>query len=131
VAGDLEFYNRLSERYGIVRNLARLHMVRGHRQATSALHSSGPAYLREEIRLADWYRRRLPPADYAEVMKFRAATRGRYHLSWIARTLRRGQVGQAIGGLWLMNSLYPLPWTLWGVARSILAGPPRPSLAPP
>lgn len=127
VAGDLEFYNRLSERHGLVRNLARLHQVRSHGRAASAVSSAGPAYLDEEIRLAAWYRQRLPPADYAKVIGFRCATRGRYHLGWIARRFRSGQVGVALSGLWRMNRLYPLTKTL----PAMVGGPPAPTLAPP
>jgi hypothetical protein len=69
---------------------------------TSVLSTAGPLYLRDELAMERWYRSRWKPQDYQKIRRFRSATRGLYHLGWIARALRRGRIGEALsrsGGL--------------------------------
>ncbi len=108
VAGDLEFYNRVSDHFPIVRSPEVLHSVRAHARMTQRLSSAGPTYLSEELELDLWYRTRWSAAEYRKVKWFRGALRGRYHLGWIARSALRGRVKQAAFGLWQLNKIYPL-----------------------
>lgn len=133
VAGDLEFYNRVGERYPIVRNAEVLHAVRSHRAMTSALPTTGVKYLQEERRLASWYQSRWSPEDYKKIVHFRAELRGRYHLGWIRRTAARGQLARAAAALWELNRTYSLGSILWWRLGDVLGRrePPYPQVAPP
>jgi glycosyltransferase involved in cell wall biosynthesis len=113
VAGDIEFYNRVSERFAILRNLEVLHTIRSHPRMTSALSTAGPLYLREELALEEWYRSRWSADDYRKIKRFRSATRGRYHLGWIVRKALRGRFREAFSAVWRLNSIYPLRWVVW------------------
>lgn len=129
VAGDLEFYNRLSEKFTLLRNSEPLHLVRAHRLMTSALPGAGRRYLAEEALLQPWYKSRLATEDYARVIRYRAATRGRYHLGWIRRLAGQGHVVAALQALIRLARIYPLHFVLAGVMKP--AQTHRPSLPPP
>jgi len=120
IAGDLEFYNRVSDHFPIVRSPEVLHLVRTHSRMSQKLSSAGPRYLREELKLDLWYRARWSTAEYRKVTSFRAALRGQYHLGWIARSLRRGRIKEAAIGLWQMNKIYPLSSWLISMLNSDL-----------
>jgi len=133
LAGDLEFYNRVAERFPILRNKEVLHAVRTHEQMTSALPTSGAKYLREELKLADWYRKHWSAADLKKVRHFRAHMRGRFHLGWIRRLAMRGHFVEAARGLRDLNRLYPLHWVIGLQLQQSLGarGPKQPGIAPP
>jgi glycosyltransferase involved in cell wall biosynthesis len=133
VAGDIEFYNRVSERFPILRDIEVLHTIRTHKAMTSARHTTGPLYLRDELALEKWYRDRWNAQDYRKIKRFRATTRGRYHLAWIVRAVRSGQIGEAAAALWRLNRLCPLPWVVWACACSSLRPDwrPLPTVPPP
>jgi glycosyltransferase involved in cell wall biosynthesis len=130
LAGDLEFYNRVAERFPILRNVDVRHAVRTHQLMTSALPTSGARYLREELRLADWYRRHWSEPELKKVLYFRAQMRGRYHLGWIRRLAMRGHLIQAARALRDLNRLYPLRWLI-GLQLPGARGLDRPSIPPP
>jgi glycosyltransferase involved in cell wall biosynthesis len=133
VAGDIEFYNRVSERFVILRNLEVLHTIRSHPRMTSALSTAGPLYLREELALEEWYRSRWSADDYRKIKRFRSATRGRYHLGWIVRRALRGRFGETLSAVWRLSSIYPLRWVVWpsifGLFRP--GWQPLPTVPPP
>jgi glycosyltransferase involved in cell wall biosynthesis len=122
VAGDIEFYNRLSERFGIARNPHALHAVRSHRGMTSALSSSGLRYLREELRLEPWYRAQWSAADYKKVRLYRSGLRGTQHLGWIVKHGLRGRLATSLVALVLLNRLYPLTAISRSRLRRMLGG---------
>jgi glycosyltransferase involved in cell wall biosynthesis len=130
MAGDLEFYNRVSEQFPILRNRDVLHSVRSHKGQAQRLSSAGASYMEEEAALGDWYRSRWSPADYRKVQRYRAATRGRYHLGWIRRLVLQGRIKQSAIALHQLNRVYPLHWVLWaGIA--LIGRQPMPTLPPP
>lgn len=132
VAGDIEFYNRVAGRFVVVRNKEPLHKVRSHQKATSALSSAGPLYLQEEAALQSWYRGHWSKEDFAKVRKFRASARGAYHLGWIRRAALAGDIPRALKALWLLHSLYPLPWVVWWqVYNRLTRRRLKPFIAPP
>ncbi len=133
LAGDLEFYNRVAERFPILRNGEVKHAVRTHQLMTSALPTSGARYLREELRLADWYRKHWSEPELKEVRHFRAHKRGRYHLGWIRRMAMRGRVAEAARALRDLNRLYPLRWVIGLQLQQLLGvrGLDRPNIPPP
>ncbi|HEY1980209.1 MAG TPA: glycosyltransferase [Xanthobacteraceae bacterium] len=133
VAGDIEFYNRVAERYPLLCNKEVLHSVRSHPRMTSALSSAGPLYLREERALDPWYRSHWSARDYRKVQRFRSATRGRFHLGWIRRTVLNGRVGAAALAFRELGGVYPLYWVIWwGILGMFRPGwKPRPTISPP
>lgn len=133
LAGDLEFYNRVAERFPILRNGEVKHAVRTHQLMTSALPTSGARYLREELRLAGWYRKHWSEAELKKIRHFRAHVRGRYHLGWIRRLAMRGHIAQAARALRELNRLYPLRWVIGLQLQQFLGvqGLDRPSIPPP
>jgi glycosyltransferase involved in cell wall biosynthesis len=133
VAGDIEFYHRVSERFPILRNIEVLHAVRSHPCATSALSTAGPLYLREELALEKWYRSRWSADDYLRIKRFRSASRGRYHLGWIVRKALRGRFGEALSAVWRLNRIYPLQWVVWWQVFGLLRPNrrPLPTVPPP
>jgi glycosyltransferase involved in cell wall biosynthesis len=133
LAGDLEFYNRVAERFPVLFNREVRHAVRTHQLMTSALPTSGARYLREELRLADWYRKHWSEPELEKVRHFRADMRGRYHLGWIRRMAMRGHIAQAAHALRDLNRLYPLRWVMGLQLQRLLGrrGMARPSIPPP
>jgi glycosyltransferase involved in cell wall biosynthesis len=133
LAGDLEFYNRVAERFPILRNKDVKHSIRTHQLMTSALPTSGAQYLREELMLADWYRRHWSEPELRTVRHFRAHMRGRFHLGWIRRLVMRGNITQAALALRDLNRLYPLRWVIGLHLQQLLGarGVERPSIPPP
>jgi glycosyltransferase involved in cell wall biosynthesis len=113
VAGDIEFYHRVSERFPILRNKEVLHSIRSHPRQTGALSSAGPLYLREELVLEEWYRSCWSADDYRKIRRFRSARRGPRHLGWIIRIAQRGRFREAADALWRFNKIYPLHWAIW------------------
>ena len=100
---------------------------------TSALPTSGARYLREELRLADWYRKHWSEPELRKVRHFRADMRGRYHLGWIRRLAMRGHFVQAARALGDLNRLYPLRWVIGLQLQQLLGvrGLDRPTITPP
>jgi glycosyltransferase involved in cell wall biosynthesis len=129
MAGDLEFYNRVAEQFPMLRNRDVLHSIRSHEGQAQKLSSAGPSYMDEEVALEDWYRSRWSPADYRKVQRYRAASRGRYHLGWIRRLVLQGRIKQSVIALQQLNQLYPLHWVL--SARVAVGRQPMPTLPPP
>jgi glycosyltransferase involved in cell wall biosynthesis len=132
VAGDIEFYNRVSERFPVVRNMEVLHEVRSHRGMTSALSTSGPLYLSEELALNDWYRSHWNARAFRQIRRFRAG-RARYHLGWITRLAIGGRLTEAVGAVRSLGRIYPLHYVIWYciVAQLRPGWRPRPTEPPP
>lgn len=120
VAGDLEFYNRVAERFSILRDKNILHSVRRHTRMTSALPSSGKKYLEEEVRLENWFRKHWSEEEWAKVKYFRAAVRGRYHLGWISRLALSGRPDKAMRELNTLNKIYPLNSVIYSQLRNVI-----------
>jgi hypothetical protein len=79
-SGYIKLYNRVSERFPILRKVRVLHSIHSHVGMTSAVSTAGPSYLKEALALNEWYRRLWSEADYRKLQRYRAAMRGRYHL---------------------------------------------------
>lgn len=116
VAGDVEFYNRVSEHFVLIRNSEARHAVRTHAGMATVHSSSGPRYLAEESRLEPWFRRHWTEGDWREIRRFRAAVRGSYHLGWIKRRIWSGRFSEAAMSLRALNRLYPLRDITWALA---------------
>ena len=106
VAGDYELWNRIADRYPIVRNPKILVDVRGHKRQVTNLSMSGLWYIKEDIGIMDWYRARLPTEDWAAVLRFRTRTRAVTYWAWIIRQLVSGRMHLAISGVSAMAKGY-------------------------
>jgi glycosyltransferase involved in cell wall biosynthesis len=106
VAGDYDLWNKIADRYPIIRNPKIVTDIRAHkRQATNAT-MSGLWYIKEEIGMMDWYRARLPPEDWAAVLSFRTRTRAVTYWAWILRQLVNGRIHPAVSGVFAMAKGY-------------------------
>ena len=117
VAGDLEFYNRVAERFEIVRNKAVLHDVRAHNGSASSNPLSPIRYMREEIEILPYYRRHLGEQEYRQVIAWRARHRGADHAKFILRCVSEGKMGRAVEASRLLAQTHNLPLCMWHAAK--------------
>ena len=71
VAGDLEFYNRVAERYFFSRNRSLLIDVRVHRGSVTSNVLSPIRYMQEEIAILPFYKSHLGEGGYREMIRRR------------------------------------------------------------
>jgi glycosyltransferase involved in cell wall biosynthesis len=116
VAGDLEFYNRVAERFELVRNRTILHDVRGHSRSATSNPLTPLRYMREEIEILPFYRRHLGENKYREVIAWRARHRGAAHAKFILRCAYEGKIGSAVEACRLLSQSYNLPLCIWHAA---------------
>lgn len=133
VAGDVEFYHRVGRHFALGYNKEARHYVRTHSGMKTVQEGTGALYLEEERRLHEWLAPVLSAREQKLIGRFRAQTRGVFHLSWICRAFKNGKVKESLKNLHRFHKLYPLHWAIYGIARHILGGgaPARPYLAPP
>lgn len=133
VAGDVEFYNRVSEKYFIARNREPLHLVRSHREMTSARSPAAMKYLVEEALLCDWFRRQWSPSDWSRIQRFRSELRGTLHLKWMLRRLLGGDIGGFVAAARVFPAAYTFRHAIVSLVRQALNGPrfPTPYVPPP
>ena len=112
VAGDYELWNRIADRYPIVRNPKIVTDIRTHKhQLTNAI-MSGLWYVKEDIAIMNWYRERLSPEDWAMVRGFLTRTRAVTYWAWIARQILNGRFRLAAEGISAMSKGYSPVMTL-------------------
>ncbi len=116
VAGDLEFYNRVAERFELVRNRTILHDVRTHSGAATSNPRTPLLYMREEIEILPFYRQHLGEKMYREVIAWRARHRGADHAKFILRRMFEGNIGRAIEACRLLSQIHNLPLCIWYAA---------------
>jgi glycosyltransferase involved in cell wall biosynthesis len=133
VAGDMEYYNRVSERFKIVRNPAMQLDVRSHPGMATKHPGSGLAYLREEVMLGNWYRSLWSPEEFLEIERFRMKTRGVDHFQWILKAVSRAYLVDAIIGLRLLATQFRIHQVVtWFLLRKLRLSPQaRPTLPAP
>ena len=91
VAGDLEFYNRVAERFSFARNRSLTLDVRDHDGSATRNPTTPLKYMREEVRILPYYRRHLGEAGFAEMMAYRCRHgRGRQHGRYLLKSALRG-----------------------------------------
>ncbi len=113
VAGDLEFYNRVAERFHFARNRSILLDVRAHEGSLTS-HSLTPLrYMREEIEILPFYRRHLGEEKYREMLAWRARHRGADHAKFILRCAFQGKIGEAVEASRLLSQAHNLPLCVW------------------
>jgi glycosyltransferase involved in cell wall biosynthesis len=120
VAGDVEFYNRVAERYLLGYEKSVRHCIRGHARAMSAVSSSGPLYLEEERRLQAWYQKYWTDTEFLSIRAFRCSTRARFHVGWIRGLVAQGRFREAVVAAIRLNSVYPLHEVAWAYFGRLL-----------
>jgi len=108
LAGDIEYWNRVSERFEVIRNPAMQLDIRSHIGMATMHYRSGLAYLEEEAMLANWYRSLWSPEEFKEVERYRMKTRGTDHFQWILRAASRAHLADAMMGLRLLGNQFPI-----------------------
>jgi glycosyltransferase involved in cell wall biosynthesis len=133
VAGDLEYYNRVSERFEIVRNSMMQIDIRSHPGMATMHPKSGLAYLWEEVMLVNWYRSLWSPKEFKEIERFRMKTRGVDHFQWILKAASRGRLVDAMMGLRLLGNQFRVhEVATWFLLRKLRLSPEvRPTLPAP
>jgi glycosyltransferase involved in cell wall biosynthesis len=121
VAGDLEFYNRVAERFELIRNRTILHDVRGHSGSATSNSCSPLRYMLEEIEILPFYRRHLEEEKYRDAMAWRARHRGADHAKFILRCAFEGKIGRAVEGSRLLSQIHNLPLCIWHAAGQKVA----------
>jgi glycosyltransferase involved in cell wall biosynthesis len=109
VAGDLEFCNRVAERFSIGRNRAVLLDVRMHPGSTTLNRSTPLRYMAEEIDILPFYRCHLGEAGYRSMIKTRARGRGAYHAKHIVRFLLEGRLRECVTGYRMLSKVHNVP----------------------
>jgi glycosyltransferase involved in cell wall biosynthesis len=106
VAGDYELWNRIADRYPIIRNPHIVVDVRAHEQQASSARMAALWYMKEDIGMMDWYRERLTAEDWVAVLGFRTRTRAVTYWAWIVRQLLSGRIQPAVSGVLAMSRGY-------------------------
>jgi glycosyltransferase involved in cell wall biosynthesis len=106
VAADCDLWNRIADRYPIARNPMIVMDIRSHRQQVTNASLSGLFYIKEDIRIMEWYRSRFSPERWAQILRFRTRTRAVTYWAWIIRQIVRGRIFPAINGIHAMAKGY-------------------------
>jgi glycosyltransferase involved in cell wall biosynthesis len=132
-AGDEEYWNRVSERFELIRNPSMLIDIRSHEGMATWQTSTKLGYLREELMLASWYRSLWSPAEFKEIERYRMKTRGVDHFQWILRTVSRARLADALIGLRLLSNQFSIgEVAMWFLLRKLRLSPDvRPTLPAP
>lgn len=109
VSGDLEFFNRVAEKFELARNRSFLLDVRGHSGSVTRDSCTPKQFMREEIELLRFYRRHLGERAYGEMMRFRERSRGADHAKYIMRSLLTGRFGQARAAYASLSEVHNVP----------------------
>ena len=132
-AGDEEYWNRVSERFELIRNPSMLIDIRSHEGMATWQTSTKLGYLREELMLASWYRSLWSPAEFKEIERYRMKTRGLDHFAWILRAVSRARLADALIGLRLLGKQFSISeLAMWFLLRKLRLYPDvRPTLPAP
>ena len=106
VAGDVEFWNRIADEYPIVYNRKIVMDIRAHMNQETNARMTGLWYIKEEIGMAEWYRKRLSTEDWVHIKEFRTRTRAVTYCAWICRQLLSGRVGLAVEAMLAISKEY-------------------------
>jgi hypothetical protein len=109
VAGDLEFYNRVAERYSIGRNRAMLLDVRMHGGSITSSSSAPVKYMSEEVEILPFYRVHLGEAGYKHMIQRRTRGRGATHAKYIVRAFLGGRVKESRAAYKALSKVHNVP----------------------
>ncbi len=91
VSGDVEFGNRIAEKFKFARNRTLFLQVRAHAGSVTMSSTAPLAYIIEERQTIEFNRLHMPPADFEAALKQRLHDRGITHGKILLRMLSRGQ----------------------------------------
>jgi glycosyltransferase involved in cell wall biosynthesis len=118
VAGDLEFYNRVAERFSFARNRSLTLDVRDHDGSATRNPASALRYMREETRILPYYRRHLGESGYAEMMAYRCRHgRGRDHGRYLLKSILRGEWRIFAAGYAALSQVHRPEACMWNALK--------------
>jgi glycosyltransferase involved in cell wall biosynthesis len=118
VAGDLEFYNRIAERFSFARNRALTLDVRVHDGSVTKNSTSHLKYMREETRILPYYRRHLGESGYAAMMAYRCRHgRGRDHGRYLLKSILRGEWRVFMAGYAALSQVHRPEACMWNALK--------------
>ncbi len=109
VAGDLEFYNRVAEKYRFARNRNLRLDVRVHNGSVTSRSTTPLKFIKEELLLLPFYERHLGPEGYAEMLKWRARHRGKDHARHLLRLALRLKLKSFWSGCSDLSKVHSIP----------------------
>jgi glycosyltransferase involved in cell wall biosynthesis len=112
VAGDLEFYNRVAERFLLARNRKLLLDVRVHGGSVTSNSGTPIKYMREEIEILPFYRRHLGARKYKAMIRHRLRSRGADHAKYMIRAGLRGEFGRFAEAYGALSQVHNVPLCL-------------------
>jgi glycosyltransferase involved in cell wall biosynthesis len=112
VAGDLEFYNRVAERFLLARNRKLLLDVRVHGGSATSNSGTPIKYMREEIEILPFYRRHLGAQKYRVMIRDRLRSRGATHAKYMIRAGLRGELGRFAEAYGALSRVHNVPLCL-------------------
>jgi glycosyltransferase involved in cell wall biosynthesis len=112
VAGDLEFYNRVAERFLLARNRKLLVDIRVHGGSVSFNSSTPIKFMREEIEILPFYRRHLGERKYGAMIRQRVRSRGAYHGKYMIRAGLRGELARFVEAYRTLSRVHNVPLCL-------------------
>jgi glycosyltransferase involved in cell wall biosynthesis len=92
---DVEFFNRVAEKFLLSRNRSLLLDVRSHKGSVSSNPETQKRFMIEEIALLEFYRRHMGNEAFRDVIRFRARHRGADHAKYILRSIVSGRLSDA------------------------------------
>ncbi|WP_281799683.1 glycosyltransferase family 2 protein [Methylocystis echinoides] len=122
VAGDLEFYNRVAEKFYFARNRQLQLEVRCHPQSVTSGKLSALRYAEEEARILPFYKRHLGIQSYREMMVRRTRTRGADHAKGILRAMAGGNFDQGIAHYRALSKVHSVPACMYYAVLQKLFG---------
>jgi glycosyltransferase involved in cell wall biosynthesis len=121
VAGDLEFYNRVAEKFALARNRTVRLDVRAHSGSVTQNRTSPVKYMREEARILPYYRRHLGEEGYAQMMIYRRCYgRGRDHGRYLLKLATRGKWRTFWDGYTALAQIHRPESCMWNAAKGLV-----------
>lgn len=109
VAGDLEFYNRVAEKFKLARNRQLQLLIRSHPGSVTLNPSTPILFAQEEIEILKFYKKHLGDQAYLDMIRTRSERRGADHAKYIFRALARGQMMNAIAMYRALSLVHSVP----------------------
>jgi len=106
VAGDLEFFNRVAEKYLFARNRDLLLDVRIHKNSVTMSSGSAIKYMQEEIAILPYYEKYLDDQSFKEMMAWRVRHRGADHAKFILHAIVSGRFRQCVDAYQALSKVH-------------------------
>lgn len=109
VAGDLEYFNRVAEKFKIGRNRQLLLDVRVHSGSVTLNKNTQLKYMKEELLILPFYQKHLGDAAYRDILSHREKNRGADHAKYLVRLLLSLDLKRFVAGYKLLSQVHNAP----------------------